>query len=163
LNDGLRLMTVNEFSHGRAAVTNKPGKSPRPAPRHPRAPTRTSASASEVSTRKHRYQGPGRARGGSLGPAAILVPRKVVNTSPVSCHRSPTASRSANCCARCFLRASAQRPASANVLRDLRVLVSPSARIDLDVWRYRRHYIASYFRGAHAPIAAPVVPRSARP
>jgi hypothetical protein len=62
-------------------------------------------------------------------PAAILVPMEVVNTSPVSCHRSPVASRSANCCARCFFSASTQRPGSANVRRDLRVLVSPSARM----------------------------------
>jgi hypothetical protein len=35
-------------------------------------------------------------------PASILVPTEVLNTSPVSCHRSPADKRSAACCARCL-------------------------------------------------------------
>jgi hypothetical protein len=64
LNHRLQLMPVDEFGHGRSAVTNKP-RPPRPAPLHPTAPTRMSASAREASTQTDRDQGPGSARGGS--------------------------------------------------------------------------------------------------
>jgi hypothetical protein len=63
-------------------------------------------------------------------PASILVPTDVVNTRPVSRHRSPADNRSAACCARCLHSASMHRSGRASVRRDLLVLVSPPTRTD---------------------------------
>ena len=121
LDDGPDLMPVDQFGDGGAAVADELRDVPEGhAGIGEQRNEGVQSAGSSPGTRAR-----ARRRSRRTLAAFMPVPSRVVNTSPVSVHRSPAASWSFACCTRWTRSASTQRLAKARVRRDFRVLVSP--------------------------------------